>query len=134
MSVRKWVDSFKKYEKDGLLRKSSYTTYLIQFKLDVLNYKLRTGESFREVALKFGIPEHSIIANWMKKWQNEGTEGFSKPKGHPSLTNNINVKIRMYIYDYLRMYTFGFFWFKMIFQSVRIFNYIYNCCVMKDAV
>src|SRR5699024_6436383 len=47
---------------------------------------------------------------------------------------DINVKIRMYDYDYLRMYTFAFFLVKMIFQSIGITNYVYNCCVMKNAI
>lgn len=92
MSVRKWVATWEKYGKNGLDRKKSYATYPVQFKLDVLNYKLRTGESFKEVAFKFGIPDHSIIANWMRNWKKEGNEGISKSKGRPRLANNSKKK------------------------------------------
>ena len=92
MSVRKWVSAWEKYGKDGLNRKKSYATYPVQFKLDVLNYKLRTGESFKEIAFKYGIPDHSIIANWMRIWKKEGNEGISKSKGRPQLANNSKKK------------------------------------------
>lgn len=93
-SVIKWVKAFEKYGKDGLISKKTYTTYPVQFKLDVLNYKVRTGESYQEVALKFGIPDRSIIASWMKVWQKEGAEGIvSKPKGRIPLANNSKKKV-----------------------------------------
>jgi|SRR5690625_3437435 len=55
--VRKWIKAFRQYGKNGLIRKNTYSNYPVHFKLDVLNYKLRTRESFKEVALKFGIPD-----------------------------------------------------------------------------
>lgn len=86
-NVRKWVISFKQFGKDGLLRKKHQTTYPVQFKLDVLNYKWRTGESFESVALKFGIHEPPMIVNWMRSWKNEGIEGLSKLRRYPSMSN-----------------------------------------------
>lgn len=86
-NIRKWVSAFKQFGKQGLLSKKTYTTYPVQFKLDVLNYKLRTGDSFQEVALKFGINEPPMISNWLSKLQIEGIEGLSKPKGRPTLSN-----------------------------------------------
>ncbi len=86
-NIRKWVSAFKQFGKRGLLNKKTKTTYPVQFKLDVLNFKLRTGDSFEEVALKFGIHEPPMISNWLKKWQSEGIEGLSKQKGRPTLSN-----------------------------------------------
>jgi len=86
-NVKKWVISFRKFGKDSLLRKKIQTTYPVQFKLDVLNYKIRTGESFDSVALKFGIHEPPLIANWMRSWQKEGVEGLSKIRGRPLMSN-----------------------------------------------
>lgn len=86
-NIRKWVNAFKQFGKQGLLSKKTDTTYPVQFKLDVLNYKLRTGDSFQEVALKFGINEPPMISNWLSKWQIEGIEGLSKSKGRPTLSN-----------------------------------------------
>jgi transposase len=86
-NVRKWVSVFKQFGKDGLLKKKLQTTYPVQFKLDVINYKLRTGDSLEEVASTFGIHEPPMISNWVRTWQNEGIEGLSKSKGRPSMSN-----------------------------------------------
>lgn len=91
-NIRKWVSAFKQFGKQGLLNKKANTTYPVQFKLDILNYKLRTGVSFEEVALKFGIHEPPMISNWLAKWQMEGIEGLSKPKGRPPLSNKSKKK------------------------------------------
>lgn len=85
-NIRKWVSAFQQFGQYGLLNKEIKTTYPVPFKLDVLNYKLRTGDSFEEVARKFGIHEPPMISNWLGKWQREGIEGLSKQKGCPTLS------------------------------------------------
>lgn len=87
-NIRKWVSAFKEYGKQGLVTKETSASYPVQFKLDVLNYKLRTRNSFEEVARKFGMTEPSMIINWLRKWQIEGVEGLSKSKGRPSMSND----------------------------------------------
>lgn len=89
-NIERWVRDFKQFGKQGLEIKKTHANYPVQFKLDVLNYRLRTGDSYQEVALKFGIGEPSIICNWFRKWQNEGIEGISQKKGRPSLSNKPN--------------------------------------------
>jgi transposase len=86
-NIRKWVSAFQQFGKQGLAPKKSITNYPVQFKIDVLNYKVRTGDSLEEVARKFGITEPPMILNWLRKWQNEGIEGLSKSKGGSSLSN-----------------------------------------------
>ena len=86
-NIRKWVSAFQQFGKQGLATKKTNTNYPIQFKLDVLNYKVRTGDSFEEVARKFGITEPPMILNWLRKWQNEGIEGLSKSRGRLSMSN-----------------------------------------------
>ena len=85
-TVRKWVNSYEEFGETSLERRVSRKTYSVQFKLDILHYKLRTGESYQNVALKFSIHEPSIIANWMRVWRKEGTIGLSKPKGRPTMS------------------------------------------------
>ena len=86
-NIRKWVSAFQEFGKQGLVTKKANAIYPVQFKLDVLNYKLKTRDSLEEVARKFGITEPPMIINWLRKWQNEGVEGLSKAKGRPSMTN-----------------------------------------------
>ncbi len=70
--IRKWVIAFKQYGEKGLLSKKTHSSYSVQFKLDVLNYKLRTEDTFQEVAIKFGIPEPSVISNWFRMFHDSG--------------------------------------------------------------
>ncbi|GLB61032.1 transposase [Cytobacillus sp. NCCP-133] len=86
-NIRKWVSAFLQFGKQGLTTKKSNTNFLVQFKLDVLNYKERTGDSLEEVARKFGITDPPMIHNWLTKWQNDGIEGLSKSKGRPLMSN-----------------------------------------------
>jgi|SRR5699024_1765169 len=85
-TVRKWVKVYEVMGESDLKRVKSHKTYSVQFKLDVLQYKLRTEESYQDVAFKFDIHEPSIIANWMRIWRKEGIDGLSKPKGHLSMS------------------------------------------------
>ncbi len=85
-NIRKWVNIYLKYGKKGLNRKYKYENYPVQFKIDVLNYKLRTGDSLPDIALNFDISEPSVIHLWHKIWQSQGIEGLSKPKGRPSMS------------------------------------------------
>ena len=85
-TVRKWVKVYEAMGESGLKRRKSHKTYSVQFKLDVLQYKLRTEESYQDVALKFNMHEPSIVANWMRIWHKEGIDGLSKPKGRPPMS------------------------------------------------
>ena len=91
-TLRKWVKVYKKYGQPGLERQFENKTYSVQFKLDALNYKLRTGESYQDVAIKFGMTNPSLLARWMYTWQKDDIEGLSKPKGRPSMSKNKNNK------------------------------------------
>src|SRR5699024_4970707 len=85
-NIGKWVRIYWKYGKKGEERKSNNTKYGVQFKLDVIEYKLRTADSFNNIALHFDIPEPSLILSWYKVWQCKGKDGRSKPKGRPSMS------------------------------------------------
>jgi len=89
-TVIKWVKKYETLGESGLMRKITHKAYSVQFKLDALHYKLRTGESYQDVAIKFGMQEPSIIANWFRTWQKEGVAGLSKPKGRPTMSKKNN--------------------------------------------
>src|SRR5690625_2370547 len=84
-NIRKWVRIYLKYGRNGLEGKKKNKKYPVQFKVSVIEYKLRTGESFNNIALHFDIPEPSLIYSWYKLWQSKGIDGLSKPKGRPSM-------------------------------------------------
>jgi transposase len=79
-SIKKWVNSFKAFGKDGLCRKRSKTVYSVQFKLNVINFMKETGASYQDTAIEFKLNNPPLIANWNKTFLNEGIEGL-KEKG-----------------------------------------------------
>ena len=85
-SVSQWVKIYQAFGEKALEWKSKNKTYSVQFKLDVLNYKIRTGKSYQDVAIAFGMTERSLIVNWMRAWKQKGVDGLSKPKGCPSMS------------------------------------------------
>jgi len=91
-TVRKWIKTYKSMGESGLKQRKSHKNYPVHFKMDVLQYKLTTRESYQKVALKFDIHEPSIIANWLRVWRKDGFDGLSKPKGRPSMSKNKDQK------------------------------------------
>src|SRR5699024_2006802 len=85
-NIRRWVRIYLKYGKKGLERKMKNRKYHVHFKLDVIEYKLRTGDSFNNIALHFHIPVLSFIFSWYKVGQCKRKDGLSKPKGRPSMS------------------------------------------------
>ena len=59
-------------------------TYSLDFKLDVLEFKQNTGASYSQTAKAFGLNNPSLIANWKRKYLEEGIGGLEKPSGRPS--------------------------------------------------
>src|SRR5699024_5635246 len=89
-NIRKWVRIYLKYGKKGLERKSNNKKYPVQYKLDVIEYKLRTVDSFNNISLHFDITEPSLILSWYKVWQCKVKDGLYKPKVRPSMSNKPN--------------------------------------------
>src|SRR5699024_3491324 len=84
-NIRKWVRIYLKYGKKGVERKSNNKKYPVKFKLDVIEYKLRTGDYFHNSAIHFDIAAPALILSWYKVWQGKVKDGLSKPKGRPSM-------------------------------------------------
>ncbi|WP_235872153.1 transposase, partial [Siminovitchia acidinfaciens] len=60
--VRMWI---KQFEYHGIKAfEKSYTTYSLQFKLDVIKYMLDHGLSPNEAAVIFGISSPALIRKW----------------------------------------------------------------------
>ncbi len=82
--IRYWVNDYKKYVEEGLKRKSTKTFYSGEFKLRVLQYRQYHNCSYKEAANHFGIINQVTIANWQRKYLDEGFEGLNKSIRRPS--------------------------------------------------
>lgn len=82
--VMNWV---KQFEHNGLEAfNKSYTSYPVEFKLDVLNYMNTHGTSPNETAAMFNIPSPRIIRKWRIYFESRGIDALNpKKKGRPSM-------------------------------------------------
>ncbi|EKE33028.1 transposase family protein [Salimicrobium jeotgali] len=88
--IRRWVQAYQTFGEEGLKRKRSKQVYPVQFKLDVLHFRKKTGASLQETAIAFHVNNSSLIANWTRIFNKEGVEGLrGKAKGRPSMSKNL---------------------------------------------
>lgn len=92
--LRRWVTNYKAFGEEGLFRIKSSNTYSVQFKKDAIELYLTTEISYRELALKLGMANSTLIANWVRAFRAEGIEGLSKSKGRPPQMKNDKKKYK----------------------------------------
>lgn len=81
--VQEWVNQYEEYGEDALRKKMTKTFYSGEFKLRVIQYRHINKCSYREIANHFEIDNPSMIANWQRKYLEEGFEGLNKSIGRP---------------------------------------------------
>lgn len=82
--IRKWVNAYEEFGKEGLSRMHQNKKYSVQFKLDAIELYQMSEMSYREVANTLGINNPPLITSWVRKFREDGVEGLSKSKGRPS--------------------------------------------------
>lgn len=83
-TIQTWVEIYKRFGKEALKEQRKSTEYSGQFKLDVLQFKERTGSSYQETADHFDIRYASFIRRWNAIVEKNGIEGLMKKKKGPS--------------------------------------------------
>jgi transposase len=98
--VMKWVNAFKSFGDEGLMRSRKNETYTFEFKLHVVELYLSTEVSYQELALSVGINNPPLITRWVNDFRIAGPDALrpkrkgqrfkvSKPK-ESKLTNTRN--------------------------------------------
>lgn len=93
--VRSWVNSYTKFGVEGLRKKMKNNQYSSEFKLSVLKYRKLHELSYRDAANHFNINNSSMLANWQRKFDQEGLKGLeNKKRGRPrkNMTNDNEMK------------------------------------------
>lgn len=86
-TVSKWVRTVNKRGFDALNRRRTKQNYPSQFKKNVIHYYLNSGDSYLNVALKYGLPSGDLLQRWHQDFLREGMAGLTpKPKGRPSMS------------------------------------------------
>ena len=82
--IHQWVKQYELIGED-VFRKS-YTTYSVEYKIDVLNYMNEQGTSIRETAAIFNIPSPETLRKWKVAYETKGVDALNaKKKGRPSM-------------------------------------------------
>ncbi len=99
-NIKKWINSYKEFGDEGLMRSRQNKNYSFQFKLSVVELYLSSEVSYQELALSQGINNPSLIVRWVNDFRIAGPDALRpKMKGrkkslvkqepNKKLTNNI---------------------------------------------
>lgn len=83
--VMKWVNAFKSFGDEGLMRSKKNETYTFEFKFHVVELYLSTEVSYQELALSVGINNPPLINKWVNDFKIAGPDALRpKRKGRRS--------------------------------------------------
>lgn len=77
--VKRWVEAYKAFGADGLMRSRKKENYSFDFKLHVVELYLTTEISYQNLALQVGLNNPSLITRWVNDFQIAGADAL-KPK------------------------------------------------------
>jgi Transposase and inactivated derivatives len=83
--VRKWVNAYREFGEEGLLRKRKNEKYSVQTKVNAVELYLSTEMSIYEVANQFGVNNPPLISAWLQKYRENGVDGLTGKRGRPSM-------------------------------------------------
>jgi transposase len=70
-SIYDWIAAYNNQGAGALLTRRGNRTYTSEFKLMVVKEYLSGAGSFPELSAKYGIPGHSILQRWLKKYNSD---------------------------------------------------------------
>ena len=71
-NVRRWVAFYEQYGAKGISSIEKKASYSGDFKLSVVRYMRENHLSLFETAVKFGIPNDSVVLAWDRLYESEG--------------------------------------------------------------
>ncbi len=77
--LRRWVNAYKEFGDEGLLRSRQKNNYSFQFKISVVELYLTSEVSYQELALSQGINNPNLLAKWVNDFRIAGPDAL-RPK------------------------------------------------------
>ncbi len=77
--LRRWINAYKEFGDDGLIRSRQNKNYSFLFKLSVVQLYLSSEVSYQELALSQGINNPSLITRWVNDFRIAGPDAL-RPK------------------------------------------------------
>lgn len=90
--VHGWINAYREFGEEWLLRKRKKQSYSFQFKIDAIELYQTSDPSYREVANHLGINQPALVVNWMEIFRSKGLDRLSKMKGCSSILSRKEVK------------------------------------------
>ncbi|OTQ84224.1 transposase [Bacillus subtilis subsp. subtilis] len=85
-NLHQWIKQYELFGEDVFQK--NYTTYSVEYKLDVLSYMNEQGTSIRETAAIFNIPSPETLRKWKVAYETRGVDALNaKKKGRSSMKN-----------------------------------------------
>ncbi len=78
-SITQWIDAYKAFGDEGLMRSRKNDKYSFEFKLHAVELYLTTEISYQELALTVGINNPPLITKWVNDYRIAGPDAL-RPK------------------------------------------------------
>ena len=78
--VRLWVDNYKVFGDNGLMRSRKQEKYTFEKKLSVVELYLSNEISYRDLAIQEGLTNPSMIVNWVNRFRVAGPDALRPHK------------------------------------------------------
>jgi len=92
--VHKWITNYKYLGGEGLRRCRQKQTYTFDFKLHVVKLYLSNEISYQQLAVKSGMSNPALIAQWVRKYRTGGQDALKPRKKGQDRTMNQGEMIR----------------------------------------
>jgi len=101
--IRRWVEQYKTFGDEGLVRSREKPVYTHEFKLNAVQAYLTSEDSYLTIALQLGMREPATLVSWVTSYRDSGPEALrprrrgrpaklsKKPTSQKSKTKDMNV-------------------------------------------
>ena len=91
--VETWVNAYREFGKEGIMRSRQNKNYTFQFKLSVVELYLSSEVSYQELAISQGIKNPALISKWVNDFRIAGPDALRpKKKGRKKTLDISEVK------------------------------------------
>ncbi len=101
--IRKWVNAYREFGSEGLMRSRKNKTFSFEFKLHVVELYLTTEVSYQELALSMGMNNPPLISKWVNDFRIAGPDALrAKRKGKRTKMSKPNNNCKNENSEYLK--------------------------------
>ena len=95
VKVKLWVDNYKAFGDDGLMRSREQKEYTFEKKLSVVESYLSSEVSYRDLAIQEGITNPSMIVNWVNRFRAAGPDALRpRKKGRKKTLDKSKIDVK----------------------------------------